>query len=1034
MRRLFIYLLFFLSGAAGLIYQLVWVRKLVLIFGNTTYATSSILTAFMGGLALGSYLLGKYADRIKRPLKFYAYLEFGIGVSAVAILFFFIPLSDAVYVGLFHAIGNHGFIFNVVRFLLSIIILIIPTTLMGGTLPVISKYFIKMSDDFGKRLGRLYGFNTLGAVIGAFMTGFMLISAFGVNATLWIAIILNFVIGITAFYLDDTGKESKSVKKEHKKNNAPYKNPHRTNDMNRYSRRTANLVIWMFGVAGFVSLAYEVVFTRTLIFFISSTIYSFTIILVTFLTGIALGSFVMSKWVDRLKNLLLWFSIFEIIISFTAILTIPLFLHLASIQNALIALIKIDNWNHVAFLLFITASMILMIPTFCMGAVFPVVNRIYFKNIKEIGQGVGTVYMANTIGAIFGSFMSGFIILPLIGLNNTILVLAIINLAIAVVVLFLENKLLSRRISGYIFPGAAVAVFIVIALFTFTNKPLYLSTAGFQGTRLLHHKDTAAATISVLEKKDQINIWGRNVRYLNVNGHNTAHTTFSDMIIHKMLAHLPMLLVPDPKEVLVVGFGFGNTCRSFLDYNFVKQVDCVELVGHEKQTAKYFNAENKGVFKDKRFNFIVNDGRNYILATNKKYDVISINSVDPKFSPTLYTEDFYELCRAKLNKDGQLVVWLPIYGMELEEVQALVKSFINVFPNSSLWYNNPEHLLLCGIKGTYFFNLEQVKRRIESPAISASLGEIHLNDPYTFLSTFFCGRQMLHQFAGSVLSHSDNFPVVEFSRVPTNEMIPAVYEKLLECRETVLSYSTNYQALGEIEPVRKRILKYETGMKNLIADFFSYRMFATNPKYEDRVNDTVVKMRKVLDSEPENDFALLQYVDLINHQDLVIDKKYFVKAIVKAPQFAKAFVLLGLEYATQKEWQKALEYYQQAIKINDKYLSAYQDMSFVNIQQHNWNEAKKNLEKLLTLDPDDPFAHSTIAQVYYVLKDYKSAIKHIKIAIDNQPPQANLLFNMGMMYKENNQIQKAIKAFEKGLELEPYDRRARDVLQQLKNS
>ncbi|NOY60219.1 MAG: tetratricopeptide repeat protein, partial [Calditrichaeota bacterium] len=725
---------------------------------------------------------------------------------------------------------------------------------------------------------------------------------------------------------------------------------------------------------------------------------------------------------------------FEIIISFTAILTIPLFLHLASIQNALIAWIKIDNWNHVAFLLFVTASMILMIPTFCMGAVFPIVNRIYVKNIKEIGQGVGTVYMANTIGAIFGSFMSGFIILPLIGLNNTILVLAIINLAIAVVVLFLENKLLSRRISGYIFPGAAVAVFIVIALFTFTNKPLYLSTAGFQGTRLLHHKDTAAATISVLEKKDQLNIWGRNVRYLNVNGHNTAHTTFSDMIIHKMLAHLPMLLVPDPKEVLVVGFGFGNTCRSFLDYNFVEKVDCVELVSHEKQTAKYFSEENKGVFEDKRFNFIVNDGRNYILATKNKYDVISINSVDPKFSPTLYTEDFYELCRAKLNADGQLVVWLPLYGMKLEEVQALVKSFINVFPNSSLWYNNPEHLLLCGIKGNYFFNLERVKRRMESPAISASLGEIHLNDPYTFLSTFFCGRQMLHKFAGSVLSHSDNFPVVEFSRVPTNEMIPAVYEKLLECRETVLSYSTNYQALGEIEPVRKRILKYETGMKNLIADFFSYRMFATNPKYEDRVDDTVVKMRKVLDSEPENDFALLQYVDLINHQDLAIDKKYFVKAIVKAPQFAKAFVLLGLEAATRKEWEKALEYYRQAIKINDKYLSAYQDMSFVNIQQQNWDEAKKNLEKLLALDPDDPFAHSTIAQVYYVLKDYKSAIKHIKIAIDNQPPQANLFFNMGMMYKENNQIQKAIKAFEKGLELEPYDRRAMDVLRQLKNS
>ncbi|NIA29635.1 MAG: MFS transporter, partial [Actinobacteria bacterium] len=896
MRRLFIYLLFFLSGAAGLIYQLVWVRKLVLIFGNTTYATASILTAFMGGLALGSYLIGKHADRIKTPLKFYAYLEFGIGASAVAILFFFIPISDAVYVWLFHALGNNSLIFNIVRFLLSIIILIIPTTLMGGTLPVISKYFIKMSDDFGKRLGRLYGFNTLGAVIGAFLTGFLLISAFGVNTTLWIAVFLNLAIGITAFLLDDKKMEISSAKKKPHDNGSSHKNQYQTihtDEISRYSQRTAKLAVWMFGIAGFVSLAYEVVFTRALIFFISSTTFSFTIILVTFLTGISLGSFVMSRWVDRLKRLLLWFSIFEIIIAVTAVLTIPLFLNLTLVQNAILAKINANNWNYVSLLLFASASIILILPTFFMGAVFPIVNRIYVKNITEIGQGVGIVYMANTIGAIFGSFMSGFIILPLIGLNNTILVLAIINLTIAVVLFFLENKLSARRMTGYIFPAAAVAAFCVIVLFTFTNKPLYLSTAGFQGTRLLHHKDTAAATISVLEKKDQVNIWGRNVRYLNVNGHNTAHTTFSDMIIHKMLAHLPMLLTPDPKEVLVVGFGFGNTCRSFLDYDFVEKVDCVELVSHEKKTAKYFKPENKGVFEDKRFNFIVNDGRNYILATQKKYDVISINSVDPKFSPTLYTEDFYELCRAKLNADGQLIVWLPIYGMTLEEVQALVKSFIDVFPNSSLWYNNPEHLLLCGIKGNYFINLARVKRRIESPAISASLGEIHLNDPYTFLSTFFCGRKMLHKFAGSVLSHSDNFPVVEFSRVPTNEMIPAVYEKLLQCRETVLSYSVDFRGWGEVEPARKKILKYETGMKNLIADFFSYRMFATNPKYEDRVEDTVVKMRKVLNSEPENDFALLQYVDLINHPDLAIDKAYFEKAIVKAPRFAKAFVLLG---------------------------------------------------------------------------------------------------------------------------------------------
>ena len=1025
--------MFFLSGVAGLVYQLLWMRKLALIFGNTTYATSAILTAFMGGLALGSYLIGKHADQIRKTLKFYGYLEFGIGASAIAILFLFISLSDSIYVWFYGFIGNSSFIFNVVRFLLSIIVLIIPTTLMGGTLPVISKYFIKKPDDFGSRLGRLYGINTLGAVIGAFLTGFFLIAAFGVNITMWIAISLNFGIGLFAVLLDKLQKKTKAPEKKKIKNKKTKQSDEfkEKTVIRNYNPGVAKLVLWLFGVAGFVSLAYEVLWTRVLIFFISSTTFSFTIILTTFLLGIALGSFMLSKWVDRLKNLLLWFGIFETIIALAAILTIPLFLNLTSIQNKLLFFVQPENWNHISFLLFLSAFIILIIPTFCMGAVFPIVNRIYVENVKKIGQGVGSVYMSNTIGSIFGSFLSGFVILPLLGLNNSILMLAIVNLLIGIILILSEKYKDGGKYFRFIVPGIAIIFFAIITLFTFTTKPLFLSTAGFQGTRLLYHKDTAAATVSVLEKNEQLNIWGRNVRYLNVNGHNTAHTTYSDMIIHKMLAHLPMLLVPEPKDALVVGFGFGNTCRSFLDYDMIKKVDCVELVKQEKQTAEYFKTENEGVFKDERFNFIVNDGRNYILATNKMYDVISINSVDPKFSPTLYTEEFYRLCRAKLNDDGQMVAWLPIYGMSLEEVQALVKSFIAVFPNSSLWYNNPEHLLLCGIKGYYPIDMEQLKYRIELPRIQKSLAEIHLADPYVLLSTFFCGHKMLGKFAGDVQSHSDNYPIVEFSHISTKEMAPDVYEELLACRETVLLYSTKYQAFGEVEAVRKRILAYETKMKNLIAAFFSYRMFATSPEYKERIEDTVLKMQEALNKEPENDFALIQYVDLISHQDLTINKQFFEKAIAIAPNFAKAYVLLGLESANTQQWQNALNYYQQAIKINDKYFSAYLNMSSVLIQQKDWELAKENLQKLINLDAANPFIYSTIAQVYYMLNDYNKAIEHIQIAINSQPQQANLYFNLGMMCEKANRIQAAIEAFKNGLEILPYDQRARKKVEEL---
>ncbi len=1025
-----VYLLFFSSGVAGLIYQLIWVRKLVLIFGNTTYATSGILTAFMAGLALGSYLFGRYADRIKSPLKLYGYLELGIGVAAMLILFFFLPVSDALYKWLFGLIGNIPLVFNIVRLLLSLIVLIVPTTLMGGTLPAISKFVINHSSHFGQRLGRLYGLNTMGAVLGAFFTGFFFIYLFGVNVTLWIAVVINLLVGLTALLL---AKKSlpKAIEKQPRTKAMSKLEAPTSQAIRPYSARTAQVVLWLFGLSGFVSLAYEVVWTRALIFFVSSTTYSFTIILTTFLVGIALGSLIVARYVDRFHRLLVWFSLFELIIAIAALATVPLLLHLDAIQLWLTKLLPSTSWTGVSFQLFFTAFTILILPTLCMGAAFPVVNRIYVESTATVGEGVGTAYMANTIGAIFGSLMAGFVIIPVLGLNTSILALASINLAIALAGVFLEKDFSVRYMKYLSYAGAGLVIFGGLAIATFTTQPVFLKTAGFFDTRLLHHKDTAAATVSVLEKKDQINIWGRNVRYLNVNGHNTAHTTFSDMIIHKMLAHLPMLLTPNPKHVLVVGFGFGNTCRSFLEYDLVKSLDCVELVDYERKTADFFRTENAGVFEDPRFTYIVNDGRNYILAARKQYNIISINSVDPKFSPTLYTEEFYRLCRARLAEDGQLVAWLPIYGMNLEEVQALVKSFIKVFPNASLWYNNPEHLLLIGIKGYYPIDLALVLSRIALPQVAASLRDIHLSDPKALLATFYCGSQMLDKFAGESISHSDDHPIVEFSRVATKEMVPEVYQELLKYRESVLQYCIHVEAMGETEAMRQQIFQYETKMKNVMAAFFTYRMYGNNPEHKDVVAEAIRSIRTALDGEPRNDFALMQYVDLVSHQDLGTDRKYFEQAVAIAPNFSKAYVLLGLEQANIAQWERAREFFQQAIQITDRYPTAYLNLGYTEIQLQRWEAAKQAFERLISLDPDNPFVYSTIAQVYYMLEKYPEAIRAMQRAIKDQPKQANLYFNLGRMYQRNNQISEAIAALKQGLKISPYDQRARMLLEDL---
>lgn len=1039
MRRIYIYLLFFGSGICGLVYQLVWQRKLALIFGNTTYATSAILTAFMGGLALGSFLFGKYVDREKRPLRLYALLEFGIGISALAILFFFLPISNSVYIWIFRTLSQNSIIFNFIRFILSVFILIIPTTLMGGTLPVISKYIIRDSSQFGLRLGNLYATNTVGGMMGAFLTGYYFIRLFGETWTVWIAIVGNLLIAAIAYYISAKKTEqvvaektinNKKLKKQKLADHRDLQNPKK---IRRYSPTTARLVVWLFAAAGFASLAYEVIWTRALIFYVSSTTYSFAAILTTFLFGIMLGSYLMARWVDRVKNLILLFGIFEGLIAIFALLSIPALNNMDSIQRWMLKFLDVASWNQIVLMLFATSFIILLLPTVLMGAAFPVVNRIYVESVPKLGQGVGSVYMANTIGAVFGSFLSGFLIMPLVGIAGSILFISIINLCIGLVAIFIENYQANRPTYRFAAGIAVVAVFLIVAIGFYTSAPLVTGIVSFKGTRLLYYKDTPSATLSALEKEEEVNLWGRNVRYLNINGHNTAHTTYVDIIIHKMLAHLPMLLHPNPQKALVVGFGFGNTSYSFLQYDGIKRVDCVELLTAEKKTAKFFEPENHNVLSDPRLNYIVNDGRNYILATNRLYDIISINAVDPKYSPMLYTNEFYELCKQRLTSDGYLVAWLPIYGMTPLEVKALIKSFVVAFPHSSLWFNNPEHFLLLGSKQPQTVDLKPVVERLANQKVAASLSEIQLDDPYSILSTYLMGEPGLSKLISGAKLHSDEHPIVEFGKMTTADVSYDIYLDILENKESIWSTCSNTNALGEHEQVQAESFRYEKNMFAMLKGMFLYRATAEQP-YADTsgVVEAFKLMKEAVDNVPENKFNLMYFVDWVQHDDLSLAVKYIERAVKLEPKFAKGFVLLGLNMANQGEWDKAIHYYQKAIDINDHYIHAYFNMGFAHAQQENWDQAIQAFERVIQLQPQNVFAHSSLVQVYTMQEKLDEALEHAKISIKLQPYQPNFYFNLGMIHRKRNEIPEAIEAFEAGLELAPQDMRAREVLRELK--
>ncbi|MEK6591016.1 MAG: fused MFS/spermidine synthase, partial [Nitrospinota bacterium] len=444
-----ILLIFFLSGVSGLVYEIVWTRLLSHVFGVSFFAVSTVLTVFMAGLGIGGYIFGRLIDNRGDPLKVYALLEILTGLYAIS-LPYLIKSSEWLYIIIYSMIGG-GFIFlSIERFILSFFILIFPTIMMGGTLPVISRFLIRSEDRVGIDSGIIYSLNTFGAVVGCAVTGFYLIESIGINNSLYSAAFLNFFAGAGAYIIarksGDRGTHPMdgSQETEFKTQDSRLKTPHPELSIPH------SFVLIAFGFSGMAALSYEVLWTRLLILILDNTIYAFSIILFTFLLGIAGGSFIFAKiqgeregGLNREKIVTI-FALFQILIGLMGFISLLLFAHHNIISSWLNIFISwslqslgIGYWWKRLFATFLMAFLIMIIPTLFMGASFPAISTIYLSDVKKVGKGIGKIYLINTIGAIIGSFSAGFILLPLMGIQKSIIVTGAIPLILGIALIFL---------------------------------------------------------------------------------------------------------------------------------------------------------------------------------------------------------------------------------------------------------------------------------------------------------------------------------------------------------------------------------------------------------------------------------------------------------------------------------------------------------------------------------------------------------------------------------------------------------------------
>ena len=643
-----ILILFFFSGVSALAYQVIWVKMSGLVFGVAPFAVSTVLSSFMAGLTLGSLYLGRVADKSRNPFKLFGFIEIGIGVFAFLFPFLLSKLMHS-YLYLYLHFHANFYLFSLLRFVIIFAFLLVPTFLMGGTLPVLSRVSILDIKMLGRRIGTLYTVNNLGAAVGAFVTGFLLIRLIGLRNGISFAAAINIAIGGVALVLSrffdgsrsgiatsDTNSRtigSTSVSEQH--NLTPDQSP-----------LLIYILVTIFTISGFASLVYEVVWTRILsASVLSNSVYSFSTVVITFIVGIALGSLIYAMFMERLRDNITLFGFIEAGIGIYALLSLPAFGRLPSIIGWISPALfgTAPSWSMCVASEFIPAFLLMIIPTTLMGMSFPMMSKIYAGSVHKLGSKIGLINGLDTAGPVLGAFAGGFLFIPLLGMQRSVLILSFVNVTMGGIVIFLSPYFRRNVKWGFI---ALLALIVVAGNALIPSDFNFWRSGRVPGERLVYYNEDAAATVVVREYPQG----GRLNRVMEVDGTDVAGTDYMLKTTQKLQGHLPLLIHRDPKHILIVGLGSGGTTYA-VSRHHVKRIDVVELVPSVVESAtKYFTEVNHGVIHDPRVTIRVDDGRNFVLTARDKYDVILTESIHPIYAGNgnLYSLEYFSLCKQRL--------------------------------------------------------------------------------------------------------------------------------------------------------------------------------------------------------------------------------------------------------------------------------------------------------------------------------------------------------------------------------------------------
>ena len=732
-------LIFVFSGATGLIYQIVWFKYLSLSVGNSTSAQMIVLATFLGGLAIGNHLFGKKSDQLSNPLRIYSFLEISIGIYAAAY-----PILHNAFSNLFftfasdYSLESGDITYSLLRFLLSSVLLLIPTIAMGGTFPLLTSFFVNKIDNTRKDVAILYFLNSFGAVLGVFLAGFVFIKALGLEATIYLTGIVNLILGFVSYVIAGKVEEHKIA------NRIVSSEP---DNKIIISKSEFIVVVIVAGLSGMAALIYEMSWVRLFINIFGSSTYVFSIMLAAFISGITIGTFIVSKSFFQKYNRLLLIAGSQFAIVVGTILALLLAERLPYYTWVLASLFRKTEatFSIFMFLEFFISFVIMLIPTLFMGMTLPLIVEVVSHSNQKAGASVGKIFSINTIGTVLGVLLAGLVFIPLWGMQGSFNIGILINIIGGVIVLLAAKKI--NKLYKNVF---SVAIIIAFFFYLLTAQDLGKNillggvfkkfninppktfeeySQSIKNKNLLYYKEGISANVAVLQANDKYK-----QKILIINGKPDA-SSHGDMPTQVMLGQVPMMLHPNPQNVFVVGFGSGVTINSVLSHP-VKKVTCAEISKEVIEAGDIFKEENNNCLSDSRLKILVEDAHAALKLSKQNYDVIISEPSNPWIAGigNLFSKEYFETCKSKLDTNGIMVQWFHLYETNDQVVKLVLNTFKDVFKYAQIWDGVSNDILLVGSKSRIKLNSKLLKEKFELKNVKKDFNKININNVFTFLT------------------------------------------------------------------------------------------------------------------------------------------------------------------------------------------------------------------------------------------------------------------------------------------------------------